>query len=109
MRPSTGSDSPVCTPDPFPDLYAMLTRKTHKGTVMDASEILTREQALRAYTENGAYSQGAEKVKGRLEPGMLADIAVFSSDLLTAAPEKILRQTHCEITILDGRVVYERG
>jgi predicted amidohydrolase YtcJ len=109
MKPSTGSDSPVCSPNPFPDLYAMLTRKTHKGTVMDASEILTREQALRAYTENGAYSQGAEKVKGRLEPGMLADIAVFSSDLLTAAPEKILRQTHCEITILDGRVVYERG
>lgn len=109
MKPSTGSDSPVCSPNPFPDLYAMLTRKTHKGTVMDASEILTPEQALRAYTENGAYSQGAEKVKGRLEPGMLADIAVFSNDLLTAAPEKILRQTHCEMTILDGRIVYDRG
>ncbi|MHC1550589.1 amidohydrolase [Phyllobacterium sp. K27] len=109
MRPSTGSDSPVCSPNPFPDLYAMLTRKTHKGTVMDASEILTYEQALRVYTENGAYSQGAEKLKGRLEPGMLADIAVFSSDLLTAEPEKILRQTHCEITILDGRIVYDRG
>jgi predicted amidohydrolase YtcJ len=109
MKPSTGSDSPVCSPNPFPDLYAMLTRKTHKGTVMDASEILTPEQALRAYTENGAYSQGAEKVKGRLEPGMLADIAVFSNDLLSAEPEKILRQTHCEMTILDGRVVYDRG
>ena len=109
MRPSTGSDSPVCSPDPFPDLYAMLTRKTHKGTVMNASEILTPEQALRAYTEYGAYSQGAETVKGRLEPGMLADIAVFSNDLLTAEPETILRQTHCEMTVLDGRIVYEKG
>ncbi|OQM74326.1 amidohydrolase [Manganibacter manganicus] len=109
MKPSTGSDSPVCSPNPFPDLYAMLTRKTHKGTVMDASEILTPEQALRAYTEHGAYSQGAEKVKGRLEPGMLADIAVFSNDLLTADPEKILNETQCEITVLDGRVVHERG
>ncbi|MDQ6432834.1 amidohydrolase [Mesorhizobium sp. LHD-90] len=109
MKPSTGSDSPVCSPNPFPDLYAMLTRKTHKGTVMDASEILGPEEALRAYTEHGAYSQGAERVKGRLEPGMLADIAVFSSDLLTAEPEKILRETHCEMTILDGRIVHDRG
>ncbi|TPK10265.1 amidohydrolase [Mesorhizobium sp. B2-5-7] len=109
MKPSTGSDSPVCSPNPFPDLYAMLTRKTYKGTVMDASEILTPEQALRAYTENGAYSQSAESVKGRLEPGMLADIAVFSNDLLSAAPEKILRETRCEMTILDGRIVYDRG
>jgi predicted amidohydrolase YtcJ len=38
---------------------------------------------------------------------MLADIAVFSNDLLTAAPEKILRETRCEMTILDGRIVYE--
>lgn len=109
MKPSTGSDSPVCSPNPFPDLYAMLTRKTHKGTVMNAAEILTPEQALRAYTEHGSYSQGAEKVKGRLETGMLADIAVFSNDLLTAAPETILRDTRCEMTILDGRVVHDRG
>ena len=108
MKPSTGSDSPVCSPNPFPDIYAMLTRKTHKGTVMDASEILTPEQALRAYTEHGAYSQGAEQVKGRLEPGMLADIAVFSKDLLVADPEEILHKTQCELTILDGRIVYER-
>lgn len=107
LKPSTGSDSPVCSPNPFPDLYAMLTRRTHKGTVMDASEMLTPEQALRAYTEHGAYTQGAETVKGRLEPGMLADIAVFSNDLLTAAPEKILRETRCEMTILDGRIVHE--
>ncbi|MBD9529661.1 amidohydrolase [Paracoccus sp. PAR01] len=109
MKPSTGSDSPVCSPNPFPDLYAMLTRKTHKGTVMDASEILTPELALRAYTEHGAYSQGAEKVKGRLEPGMLADVAVFDQDLLTADPETILHHTRCEITILDGRIVHDRS
>lgn len=109
MKPATGSDSPVCSPNPFTDLHAMLTRKTHKGTVMDASEILTPEEALRAYTEHGAYSQGAEQVKGRLEPGMLADIAVFSTDLLTADPEVILHGTHCELTILDGHVVHERA
>ncbi len=109
MKPSTGSDSPVCSPNPFPDLYAMRTRKTHKGTVMDASEILAPEQALRAYTEHGAYSQGTETVKGRLEPGMLADIAVFSNNLLTADPEKVLHETCCEMTIMDGHIVHDRG
>lgn len=107
MKPSTGSDSPVCSPNPYPDLHAMITRQTHKGTVMDASEILTREEALRAYTEYGAYSQGAEKVKGQLVPGMLADVAVFSQDLLTAEPAVILHQTRCEMTILDGRIVHD--
>ncbi len=107
MKPSTGSDSPVCSPNPYPDLHAMLTRQTHKGTVMDASEILTPEEALRAYTEHGAYSQGAEGVKGRLDAGMLADIAVFSRDLLTAEPGDILNDTRCEMTILDGRIVHD--
>lgn len=109
MKPSTGSDSPVCSPNPYPNLHAMLTRQTYKGTVMDASEILTPEQALRAYTEHGAYSQGEESRKGRLEPGMLADIAVFSQDLLTATPDQILQHTRCEMTILDGRIVYDRA
>ena len=108
MKPSTGSDSPVCSPNPFPDLHAMLTRQTHKGTVMDASEILSPEAALRAYTEHGAYSQGAEHIKGRLEPGMLADVAVFSNDLLTADPSVILHDTRCEMTVLDGRIVHDR-
>lgn len=109
MKPSTGSDAPVCSPNPYPNLHAMLTRQTYKGTVMDASEILTPEQALRAYTEHGAYSQGEESRKGRLEPGMLADIAVFSQDLLTATPDQILQHTRCEMTILDGRIVYDRA
>ncbi len=62
----------------------MLTRQTGKGTVMEASERLSREEALQTYTEYGAYSQKAEGVKGRLVPGQWADIAVFDNDLLAA-------------------------
>lgn len=107
MKPSTGSDSPVCSPDPFPNLHAMLTRQTINGTVLNADEALTAEAALRAYTEHGAYSTGDEDVKGRLLPGMLADIAVFSRDLLTADPGDILNETRCELTVLDGRIVHD--
>ena len=85
----------------------MLTRQTINGTVLNASEILTAEAALRAFTEHGAYSTGDEDVKGRLLPGMLADIAVFSRDLLTADPADILNDTRCELTVLDGRIVHD--
>lgn len=108
LRPSTGSDSPVCSPDPFPNIHAMLTRQTHRGTVLDATEVLSPEDALRAYTEDGAWSQGLEAEKGRLDPGMLADVAVFSRDLLSAPPADILRDTRCEMTVLGGRVVHDR-
>ncbi|MBN9056932.1 MAG: amidohydrolase [Rhizobiales bacterium] len=107
LKPSTGSDSPVCSPDPFPNLHAMVTRQTGKGTVMEASETLGREEALQAYTEYGAYSQKAEGVKGRLVPGQWADIAVFDNDLLEAPTDTILSGTRCLLTLLAGRVVHD--
>lgn len=109
LKPATGSDAPVCDPNPFPNFHTMLTRQTWRGTVMDERERVTIEEALQAYTEYGAFSQKQEHVKGRLAPGFLADIAVFSRDLLTARPEEILKDTHCDLTILNGRIVYDRA
>jgi hypothetical protein len=108
MRPPTGSDAPVCEPNPFPNLYAMLTRRTWKGTLMNERERVCIEEALQAYTEFGAFSQKMESVKGRLIPGQLADVAVFSRVLLTATPDEILKETQCDLTILGGRIVYAR-
>lgn len=107
LRPSTGSDSPVCSPDPFPNLHAMRTRRTVKGTVMDAGERLTAEEALQAYTEHGAYSQKAENVKGRLVPGQWADVAVFDRDLLADPPDALLEGPRCLLTLLGGRVAHD--
>lgn len=107
LKPSTGSDSPVCSPNPFPNLHTMITRETWKGTVMLKSERLSREEALQAYTEFGAWSQKAEAVKGRLVPGQWADIAVFSNDLLEADPKILLKDTHCVLTLLAGKVVHD--
>ena len=109
LKPATGSDAPVCDPDPFPNFHAMLTRKTWRGTVMDASERVGVEEALQAFTEFGAFSQKQERRKGKLTPGMLADVAVFSRDLLSASPAEILEDTRCDMTILGGNVVYDRA
>ncbi|WP_407921839.1 amidohydrolase [Brucella pecoris] len=109
FKPATGSDSPVCHPNPYPNIYSMLTRETGKGTVMDARECVTIEEALQVYTEFGAFSQKLENVKGKLIPGQVADLAVFSRNMLTAKPEEILNDTHCVLTIRDGEVVFERS
>jgi hypothetical protein len=108
LKPATGSDAPVCDPDPFPNLHALLTRKTWRGTVMDASQSVPIEAALEAYTEAGAFSQKQEHVKGRLVPGQLADVAVFSRNLLSATPDEILKDTRCDLTIRGGNIVFDR-
>jgi predicted amidohydrolase YtcJ len=51
----------------------------------------------------------AEHHRGRLAPGLAADVAVFSRDLLTASPDEILHDTRCDLTILGGEVVYDRA
>jgi predicted amidohydrolase YtcJ len=86
----------------------MLTRKTWKGTIMDARERVTIEEALQAYTEFGAFSQKLENTKGRLVEGQIADIAVFSRNLLAATPEDILDNTYCDLTIRGGAIVHDR-
>ncbi|WP_262298378.1 amidohydrolase [Microvirga sesbaniae] len=108
FKPAAGSDAPVCDIDPFPNFFSMLTRKTSHGTVMDAREAVSIEQAIMAFTEFGAYVNKAEHEWGRLVPGLAADVAVFSRDLLTASPEEILTDTRCDLTIRGGAVVFDR-
>lgn len=106
-HPAASSDSPVCTVNPFPNLFTMVTRKTSRGTVLGASEALTPEQAMHCYTWCGAYSQFAEGERGTLEAGMQADITVFSRDLFAIAPEEIL-QTEADLTFRGGQPIFDR-
>jgi predicted amidohydrolase YtcJ len=69
-------------------------------------ESLTREQVLRAYTSGSAFAENMETKKGKIAPGMLADIAVLSQDILDVQPE-MLPETRSVLTIIDGKVVWE--
>ncbi len=109
LKPATGSDAPVCDPNPYPNIHAMMTRLTYRGTLMDAQERVGIDAALQAYTEFAAFSQKREHIKGKLVPGYLADVAVFSRNLLTATPDEILHDTACDMTILGGEIVYRRS
>ena len=104
-HPAASSDAPVCTPDPFVNLFTMTTRRTNCGTVLGAGETLTIEQAVHAYTWCGAYSSFAEGTRGTLEPGMDADIAVLSRDIFDGPPEALL-ETRCDITLRGGLAIH---
>ncbi len=101
------SDAPVIDPNPMHGIYFAVTRKTPKGQTIAPHEAVTMLQAIRAYTMSGAYATFEENIKGSLEPGKLADLAVLSEDLLKISPEKILG-TKVDLTMVDGKVVYER-
>ncbi|BBK41954.1 amidohydrolase [Allostella vacuolata] len=108
VRPAASTDSPVCSADPFVNLYATVTRKTSRGTVLGGQERLNVGEALHAMTANGAYVSFCEQDKGTLEPGMLADIAVLSRDVFTCDPEAIRHDTRCDLTLRGGVVSWDR-
>jgi len=78
------------------------------GRVIGPAQRLSRADALRAATVEGAYVTFEEDQKGTIERGKLADLAVLSDDPLTC-PEERLRDITAEMTIVGGRVVYERA
>ena len=90
---------------PMVGIYAAVTRKGMTGTIYGADEAITREEAIRAYTETGAYLNFEEDFKGTLEPGKFADMIVLSDDILTITDEEIM---NIEIlsTYVDGELVY---
>ncbi len=102
-----GTDVPVELIDPMANFYAAVTRKLKDGTTFFPDQKMTREEALRAYTANGAFAAFEEGLKGSLTPGKLADITVLSRDILTC-PEDDIPGTEVLYTIIGGKVLYRR-
>ena len=101
-----GTDNvPVSLWYPIWQTVARLDRTTQ--TQVAPAQALTREEALRCATMGGAYLTFEENDKGSLEKGKLADIIIPSQNPLTCDLDK-LRHTVSDITIVGGKVVYER-
>jgi len=103
-----GTDSPVEDVDPIPSFYSTVTRMMKNGTAFFPEQRLTRKEALRTYTLNGAYAAFQEELLGSLKPGKLADITVLSKDIMTV-PEQEIPTTAVLMTIVGGRVLYEKN
>lgn len=102
-----GTDYPVEPITPFRGVYSAVTRKSEDGTrVYHPEQALTIDEALRAYTYGSAYAEFAEREKGIIAPGYLADFVVLDRDLTKIPPAEILG-TKVLKTVVGGKVVYE--
>lgn len=106
-----GSDAPVERGEPMIEFYAAVARKSLKGETgagWHPEEAVTREQALKMFTLWPAHAAFAERERGSIEVGKLADLTVLSKDIMRI-PEAEILQTECVMTVIGGEVVFDAG
>jgi len=105
-----GSDFPVERVDPLLGFHAAITRQDRQGEPPGGwlpEQRLTREEALRGFTLDAAWSLFLDGEVGSLEPGKRADLAVFDGDPMTVPAERI-PELDVVYTFVDGELAYRR-
>ena len=105
-----GSDAPVEIGDPRIEFKAAIGRKDLDGYYQDywnLDQTVTRDEALYMFTKWAAYSVFEEDIKGTLEVGKLADLTIFSKDLMTI-PEEEIMSSEIIMTVVGGKIVYSQ-
>lgn len=104
-----GSDWFVAPAVPLEGIYAAVTRRTLDGENPEGwvpEQKISVEEALTAYTREGAYASFDEAEKGMLRTGLLADMVLVDRDL-TDIPPAAIREAKVLMTVVDGRVVFD--
>ncbi len=105
---SASTDAPVDSTRAMIGIQTMVTRRSEEGDVIWPEERISLEQAVRAYTYNGAYASFEENLKGTIAPGKLADLVVLETDLRQVKPEE-LEHVEVDLTFSEGEIVYSRS
>ncbi len=99
----------VASYDPWVGLYWLTTGQTLGGMPLyDDDNVLEREEALAIWTTGSAWFSGEQDTKGKLMPGMYADLAVLSADYMAVPPHDI-RTISSHLTMVGGRIVFADG
>jgi predicted amidohydrolase YtcJ len=105
-----GSDWFVAPINPLIGIYAAVTRRTLDGKHPDGwvpQQKISVAEAVHAYTLGSAYASLEDGIKGSIEPGKLADLAVLSDDIFHIDSVEI-QSTKVDLTIFDGKLIFER-
>jgi predicted amidohydrolase YtcJ len=102
-----GSDSPVTPFEPLLGIWSSVTRQTQLAGIHGPEWSIGAEEALRMYTLGSAYAAFEEDQKGSIVPGKHADLVALDADPTAVEPDAI-RDLHVLLTVVDGRVVFER-
>lgn len=104
-----GTDNPAVVYDvnqPFLCQYSALTGRSLAGKLMPGQEI-TREEMLRMFTINNAYSRWQENILGSIEPGKYADMVVLDEDILECDAEAV-KDIQVLKTFVSGELVHSK-
>lgn len=104
-----GSDAPIESPNPIEGIYASVTRKDKNGLPEKgwySEQKMTLKEAIKSYTEWGAYASYEEKIKGKIKENFYADFTVLDQELKSTNLEMIL-DARVLFTILNGKIVYQ--
>jgi predicted amidohydrolase YtcJ len=97
------------TYNPWIGIHWLVTGRTLGGAKLQGDRnLLDRTEALRLWTSGGAWISGEEQLKGTLEVGKFADVAILSADYFSVQEDQI-KEIESVVTIVDGRVVYAGG
>ncbi len=110
-RLAFGSDWSVAPLEPLPGIDAAVNRRTLDGKHPNGwfpEQRIGVAEAVEAYTLTSAYAGFEEKERGSLEPGKLADLVVLSRDILDPAQRDHIAETEVLLTMVGGKVVYEK-
>ena len=105
-----GSDWPVAPLNPLTGIYAAVSRQTLNGKNPAGwfpEQKISVEEAIKAYTINGAYAEFMEEERGSIEKGKLADLVVLEQNLFHL-PVEALSQVAVRMTIVNGKIVFSR-
>jgi predicted amidohydrolase YtcJ len=106
-----GSDWPVAPLNVLEGIDAAVNRRTLDGKHLEGwfpQQKITVEEALRAYTWGSAYAGFQEKERGTLAPGYFGDCVVLSRDILDPKERDHIAETEVLMTIVGGKLVYEK-
>jgi len=106
VRLAAGTDAPVTPAKPLVAIAAALARVNFEGQQLATQESIGVPQGFGLFTTAGAHLAGI--AAGALEPGLRADLIVLPHDPLTLTP-LALASMQVDLTIIGGKVVYERG
>lgn len=104
---TNGTDTPVEDVAPIVSFHAAVTRELKDGSFFYPEQRMSRMEALRSYTINGAYAAFEDGMKGSLTRGKLADITILSKDIMTV-PEDEIPSAEVVYTIVGGKVMFRR-
>ena len=106
-----GSDAPVERGEPMIEFYAAVARRDIRGeagpdSIWHPEQKVSREEALKMFTQYAAYAAFEEKDRGSIEKGKWADLTILDQDIM-AVPDLDILKTKTVMTVIGGKVVYQ--